>query len=101
MVLFSRLKETHPQLKTALWSMPLIVTLETCHGPNKGFSDIYLSTLICKSYTLQGFPVGTKVDEQDPACVPNAKYTLGEFSVSGTPVLFAPFYYYYYFLYAI
>ncbi|RMX44573.1 hypothetical protein pdam_00002748 [Pocillopora damicornis] len=28
-----------------------------------------------------GFPVGTKVDEQDPACVPNAKYTLGEFSV--------------------
>ena len=33
--------------------------------------------------TFQGFPVGTKVDEQDPACVPNAKYTLGEFSVSG------------------
>lgn len=29
----------------------------------------------------KGFPVGTKVDEQDPACVPNAKYTLGEFSV--------------------
>ena len=31
---------------------------------------------------FQGFPVGTRVDEQDPACVPNAKYTLGEFSVS-------------------
>ncbi|XP_031574791.1 paladin-like isoform X3 [Actinia tenebrosa] len=29
----------------------------------------------------KGFPVGTKPDEQDPACVPNAKYTLGEFSV--------------------
>ena len=30
--------------------------------------------------------MGTKVDEQDPACVPNAKYTLGEFSVSGASV---------------
>ncbi|XP_073241646.1 paladin-like isoform X3 [Porites lutea] len=29
----------------------------------------------------KGFPVGTRVDEQDPACVPNAKYTLGEFAV--------------------
>ncbi|XP_032236615.2 paladin isoform X3 [Nematostella vectensis] len=29
----------------------------------------------------KGFPAGTKPDEQDPACVPNAKYTLGEFSV--------------------
>ena len=64
--------------------MPLIVTLETCkYGPNNGFSDIYLSTLVFISCTFQGFPVGTKVDEQDPACVPNAKYTLGEFSVSG------------------
>ena len=26
--------------------------------------------------------MGTKPGEQDPACVPNAKYTLGEFSVS-------------------
>ena len=41
--------------------------------------------------------MGTKVDEQDPACVPNAKYTLGEFSVSGISACIC----YYYFLYAI
>ena len=36
--------------------------------------------------------MGTKVDEQDPACVPNAKYTLGEFSVSGISLVFAHYY---------
>jgi len=39
--------------------------------------------------------VGTKVDEQDPACVPNAKYTLGEFSVSGVSLVFAIYYYHF------
>lgn len=38
--------------------------------------------------------MGTKVDEQDPACVPNAKYTLGEFSVSGVSLVFAIYYYF-------
>ena len=38
--------------------------------------------------------MGTKVDEQDPACVPNAKYTLGEFSVSGTSLIFSICYYF-------
>ena len=76
--------------------MPLFVTLETCkYGPYKGFSDIYLSTLLCLLSTFQGFPVGTKVDEQDPACVPNAKYTLGEFSVSGISLVFGICYYYF------
>lgn len=76
------------------------MTLKTCkylkYGPHKGFSDIYLSTLICIFYTFQGFPVGTKVDEQDPACVPNAKYTLGEFSVSGISVVFVVYYFLWY-----
>ena len=31
--------------------------------------------------TFQGFPTGTRPGEQEPACVPNAKYTCGEFAV--------------------
>jgi len=62
--------------KAAWWSMSLIVMLETCNYFTKCFF------FDMNNLTFQGFPVGTKVDEQDPACVPNAKYTLGEFSVS-------------------
>lgn len=40
--------------------------------------------------------MGTKVDEQDPACVPNAKYTLGEFSVGGISVVFVVYYFLWY-----
>ena len=65
------------QVKAAWWSMSLIVMLETCNYVTKCFF------FVMNNLTFQGFPVGTKVDEQDPACVPNAKYTLGEFSVSG------------------
>lgn len=60
----------------------LIVVLETCNYVSKCFF------FDMNNLTFQGFPVGTKVDEQDPACVPNAKYTLGEFSVSRVLLVF-------------
>lgn len=60
-------------------------TLYSCQNGTECVSDVTKKLFRHKywyTYAFQGFPVGTKVDEQDPACVPNAKYTLGEFSVS-------------------
>lgn len=37
---------------------------------------------------LQGFPTGTRPGEQEPACVPNAKYTCGEFAVIKNEIIF-------------
>ena len=56
----------------------LVFSCET----GKGRTTVAMAIASLIFCNKKGFPAGTKVEEQDPACVPNAKYTMGEFSVS-------------------